>query len=97
MAYIGVKTEQDITSDRLNKERGYTPVHTFTFSECLFNEHHILFFIYFYKIICSWIRWYIYIFVVCKYNDNKQSESEFSAWVLCKSIIKLCLSHTLFY
>ncbi len=24
----------------------------------------------------SWIRWHIYNFVVCKYNDNKQSESE---------------------
>ncbi len=26
----------------------------------------------------SWIRWHIYNFVVCKYNDNKQSESELS-------------------
>ncbi len=24
----------------------------------------------------SWIRWHIYNFVVCKYNDNKQSESK---------------------
>ncbi len=24
----------------------------------------------------SWIRWHIYNFVVCKYKDNKQSESE---------------------
>ncbi len=24
----------------------------------------------------SWIRWHIYNFVVCKYNDNKQSESD---------------------
>ncbi len=36
----------------------------------------------------SWIRWHIYNFVVCKYNDNKQSESESevgqSHWVHCE-------------
>ncbi len=30
----------------------------------------------------SWIRWHIYNFVVCKYNDNKQSESESESKVI---------------
>ncbi len=40
----------------------------------------------------SWIRWHIYNFVVCKYNDNKQSESEMRCErrVLCLMLYLKC-------
>ncbi len=45
----------------------------------------------------SWIRWHIYNFVVCKYNDNKQSESESESFIMLISSDLLIATLSTFY